>query len=119
MNKETALERVQQRLCGDYNDCGEELAVIETALKNAKGFEYADNKEGGSCRLIPIEETREQDKKVKAFDVIRDKRVDVGYLFEMIDLFGEESLTQYNLSCYGIKKKLTQKEFDLLKEVLK
>ena len=33
MNKETALERVQQRLCGDYNDCGEELAVIETALK--------------------------------------------------------------------------------------
>lgn len=33
MNKETALERVQQRLCGDYNDCGEELAVIGTALK--------------------------------------------------------------------------------------
>lgn len=33
MNKETALERVQQRLCGGYNDCGEELAVIETALK--------------------------------------------------------------------------------------
>lgn len=70
----------------------------------------------GEIKPLFDEETQ---KNLKALEIIKKKKVDVGYLFEMIDLFGKEALTQYNLSCYGIKKKLTQKEFDLLKEVLK
>ncbi len=91
-----------------------EIKITEDNIDFVEGFinklgEYED-----------IDEEPKRLKKIKiAFEIIEKKKVDVGYLFEMIDLFGEEALTQYNLSCYRIKKKLTQKEFDLLKEVLK
>lgn len=54
----------------------------------------------------------------KALEIIKEKKVDIGYLFEMIEIFDEQALKQYNQSCYGNKKKLTKEEYDLLKEVL-
>lgn len=49
------------------------IEIHYDAIKNAKGFEYADNREGVSCRLVPIEEAREQDKQLKAYKSIEKK----------------------------------------------
>ena len=58
-------------------------------------------------------------KRLKALEIIKEKKVNVGYLLQMIDLFGvEKALENYNQSCFGIVKPLTQKEYELLVEVL-
>ena len=51
-------------------------------------------------------------KKLKAFEIIKNKMVDVGKLF-----YCYESLEEYN-KWVSEKDKLTQEEFDLLKEEL-
>lgn len=89
------------------------IEINYDAIKNAKGFEYADNREGVSCRLVPIEEAREQDKKVKFFDLIRDKRVDVGFLMSCKTV-EEYNSKETNYMAYY----LTEEEFKSLKEVL-
>ena len=49
------------------------IEINYDVIKNAEGFEYADNKAGVSCRLVPIEEAREQDKKLKVYEDIEKK----------------------------------------------
>lgn len=83
---------------------GHTQALIDTICKNYKEVKITN---------------LEDEKKLKAFEIIKKKKVDVGYLFEMITLFDRKGLRQYNLSCYGIKKTLTKEECCLLKEVLK
>ena len=59
------------------------------------------------------------EKELKAFEIIKKKRVDVSFLQFC------ERLEEYNFSCRydvvfsGLNRKLTQEEFKLLKEVLK
>lgn len=79
-----------------------------------------ENDKKTTCEIagLSLRPLTELYKPLNALEIVKNKKVDVAYLFEMIDLFGKEALKQYNLSCYGIKKKLTQKEFKLLKEEL-
>ena len=67
---------------------------------------------------------KDRDKVLKdltALEIIKKKRVDVSYLCIEIDLDVKDNtqiaLTRYNLTVRS-KDKLTQEEFDLLKEVL-
>jgi hypothetical protein len=53
-------------------------------------------------------------KKEQAFDIIKEKQVDVGYFITC------GSLEEYNVCCFdeSVNKKLTQEEFNLLKEAI-
>ena len=95
-----ALERVSQRLCGDYNDCSHELAVIETTLN--------ENIELKKC-IDLIGDIETNNKKLKVLEIIKEKQVNVEWLLET------ENVEEYNESLYA---DLTQEEYDLLKEVL-
>ena len=55
------------------------------------------------------------EKELKALEIIKNKRVDVGFF--MILQYGENPLEELNRS-YEETQRLTQEEYDLLKEVL-
>ena len=79
--------------------------IIETALK-----EY----EGAKNHIEALNKERiENSIKLKALEIIKEKRVDVDYLIESVSLEEYNKHIQY---CYG--SLLTQEEYDLLKEVL-
>ena len=69
----------------------------------------------GKFETIYLSKTDYEDlqKKVKAFDVIKEKRVDVNWLLQCFTHTKE--LESYN---QDRRHKLTQEEFELLKEVL-
>ena len=117
MSKELeALERLMQKyyeMCIDTNNNDDEYqkhnltseyAIIETALLQLESIRnnYC------VCEKDAI-------KKLRALEIIKNKRVQVHILLE------SNNLEEYNESiyvCEGVKYKLTQEEFDLLKEVL-
>lgn len=97
----------------------DKVKINYDALKNARGFEYADNKAGVSCRLVPIEEAREQDKKVNILDIIINKDVDVALLKSILHADkGLHTASYYNSYFVATYRHLLQNEFDSLKEVL-
>lgn len=97
----------------------EDLDIIEQALKDYDYWVsfvkcYGDIKAEDLQRFIHNGWAYEQSgyKKDKAFDVIKEKKVNVTILM------GCDSLEEYNKHPLSWKK-LTQEEWDLLKEVLK
>ena len=89
-----------------HNPFLEEPRLIKTKNSKAYGKEYK-----------VIEEL------LKALEILRTKRVQLDTLFSIFTYHKEKEnsvqLTLYN-SCVGFpERKLTQKEYDLLKEVLK
>lgn len=121
MNKELeALEKIGNAKTKDTSfgteiktNLPNEYRIIKSALKR---LNYIDEN-----KLYCISETYLQDiKKLKALNIIREKRVNVGSLVHDI----EEHFMSYetylaNYDCYqDILEPLTQEEFDLLKEVL-
>lgn len=83
-----------------YNCCAEEVSqknyeIVETALKNY-------------LKMLP--EHEENAKKLKALEIIKDKKVYPSFLLNT------KNLEEYN---YETIQKLTQEEYNLLKEVLK
>jgi hypothetical protein len=61
---------------------------------------------------------KEIEKIVRALEIIKEKRVDIGTLFICFEKYDLET---FNMSVNGAKDEisLTQEEYDLLKEVLK
>lgn len=87
----------------------DKIKINYDALNNARGFEYADNKAGVSCRLVPIEEAREQDKKLKALEIIKET-----LSIEEDDFYYDEESDKY----FFVGSVINKDKYDLLKEVL-
>ena len=116
-----------------YYECEEELDLIETTLKN---YEELTNKPvilyGRTHRntqaLIDTicknyKEVKitniEDEKKLKALEIIKEKKVDTLLLFRCFDfdnLYGYPHFEMYNQELYT--QNITKEEYDLLREVL-
>ena len=112
MSKELeALDRLFNSNLNNY-EYRKEYDLIETALKVYEKIklEYSEIKIYHYDLLKENERLHNQKaKKLKAFEIIKDKRVNADWLLET------ENVEEYNESLYN---DLTQEEFDLLKEVL-
>lgn len=61
------------------------------------------------------------EKELKALEIIKTKNVDIFFLInscDEVDKYNEEIIDNTMYYCYSNCRKLTQEEFDLLKEVL-
>lgn len=91
----------------------EDLDVIENALKD-----YENTKKELKLRIqqngVLVNQIVENDKKLKAFEIIKEKEVDIH------NLLISKTAEQYNGYTHwlGCKGNLTQEEFEILKEVL-
>ena len=128
MNKElTALEALnivksQRENC----DFDEEYDIIETALKRNVELEKINInllKENTNLRERPLDFYSDVEKKLKALEIIKEKRLDIGDFLSYLES-GNRSYYDY---CYDWfweydyvpKEQLTQEQFELLKEMLK
>ena len=94
-----AFEILKQDIGKCYED---EMLIVETALKR---LEQLEEEKQSFDRVI--------EKKLKALEIIRKKRVNIG------DFVRCKNIEDYNeYCCYNEKEQLTQEEYDLLKEVL-
>ena len=135
MSKELeALEQLKyyNTISNDDFDMTNELSIIETALKNYQELlerpcVLVGRKHGHTKALIDVisknyKEIKiislEDEKKLKALEIIKEKRVNVFWLMECISCY-TNALEKYNeeVLCKDIDC-LTQEEFDLIKEVL-
>ena len=116
MSKELEALKNVIKYC-EYQYCDEELYIIETALNKLEGLEKIYK----VARDYEEELTKNRDywrdeaykKQLKALAIIKEKRVDVGWLISC------ENIGQYNnVIGTATHKLLTQEEYDLLKEVL-
>lgn len=117
--KEYAKEKLPTKAEQIDASCEDELNIIETALKD-----YATRKtlietiDSGEMVFEERNVWEEKQKKIKAFEIIKDKKVDVG-VFRFC-----ESANDYNrairINENGLIHyvELTQEEYELLKEVL-
>lgn len=103
-------------------DIDKEIIVIENAIKRLEKLDEPKKIVGS----ISFEQSMENyvknncpsiAKKLKALDIIKEKRVDTTSLFICFEKYDLET---FNMSVNGAKeeKPLTQEEFNLLKEVL-
>ena len=88
----------------------QKMKINLEAIKNSKGYEFADNRHGELCRLVPIEEAQQQDKQLKVLLIVKDKRVDIN------SLIASDCVNEYNTTNQYGTVTLTQEEYDLLKE---
>lgn len=121
MNKElTPLEALEEikRQVGNihYFDFTQNIPTMTTIpLVDTLLFKIVEN---ALKRLKQLEEEKQSfdraiEKKLKALEIIKEKRVDVGWLISC------ENIKQYNgVIGTATHKLLTQEEYDLLKEVL-
>lgn len=106
-----ALKRIRQETCpATYNqdfDKEECCDIIETALKR---LEQLEEEKQSFDRVI--------EKKIKAFEIIKEKRVDIVPLLEYHNA-EEYNKWVWTRSHYTYPpSEITQEEYDLLKEVL-
>ena len=85
----------------------EALDSVRCALSLCPNHNYKE--ENDLCNII--------EKELKAFQIIKEKEVDLGSLLFYIRSFNHP-LAFYNKCIVNEKKKLTKDEFDLLEEVL-
>ena len=85
-----------------------EINVIKTALKRLEEIDNSIGYGGGVYATGGI-----IDKKLKALEIIKNKKVDVSWLFS------REVNDYIDYNVWSGAKNLTQEEYDLLKEVLK
>lgn len=100
-----ALKNLTEYLTGDCRDCFEELTVIEIALKRLETLE--EEKQSFDRQL---------EKKLKALEIIKEKRVDVSAMKHSIDVYDYNSGIENENDFEN--RLLTKKEYKLLKEVL-
>ena len=79
-------------------------ALIDTICKNYKEVKITN---------------LEDEKKLKALEIIIDKQVDIRIFISSAILGNHEEPDAYNFIVSDVKRHLTKEEFDLLKEVLK
>ena len=92
----------------------ENIKIIETALKDYE-MEHALRIRLENANYELVREKQKNQKKLKALEIIKNKQVDVRYLFQC------KSLRQYNFIYEGTNQSelcLTEEEYDLLKEML-
>ena len=82
-----------------------QFAIIETALKDHEKIT------SGDFHIEPINVHIENQKQIKAFEIIKDKEVDVFIFLHSGDLETYNDIVEDN-------RKLTQEEYVLLKEVV-
>ena len=88
----------------------ERLELIDSVMGCVDYKKVADFLENCGCTTLD-----DFYKRIKALEIIKNKRVQVHILLE------SNNVEEYNESiyvCEGVKYKLTQEEYDLLKEVL-
>ena len=93
---------------------GELWEIIETALKDYE-MEHTLRIRLENINYELVREKQGNDKKLKAFEIIKEKRVDITF-FDTYVKWNWEKYLNRKLKCS--EKELTQAEFDLLKEVL-
>lgn len=116
MNKELtplkALEIIynSQDIMGGHDKFWEAYRIIEKALKEYTGFQIV-------FKLSNRNEGKKIHDELLALEIIKEKRVDVNDLMSFVKL---KAYNNYVCACDdNDKRKLTQEEYELLKEVLK
>ena len=109
-----ALQRLFDHNYGNefYIKAEEDAEIIEKELKRLEDIDSILNTGGGIWAENGIVA-----KKLKAFELIKKKRVNVAYLIWCIETFDYKeglALENYNLSCVKDEWKLTQEEFKFL-----
>ena len=118
MSKElTPLEAVkclkeQFEICGIKNN--PYLKIIETALKDYE-MEHTLRIRLENINYELVEEKQENEKKLKALEIIKEKRVDITF-FDTYIKWNWEKYQNRKLKCS--EKELTKEEFDFLKEIM-
>lgn len=116
MTKELeALKQIERDLEVEniFDDRIEEIKIIETALKRLEELEQKHNKLLYNYQELVHCGLESEQKKVKAFEIIKEKRVDVNWLLACFTHTKE--LESYN---QDRRHKITKEEYDFLKEVL-
>lgn len=129
------IKRIPQQF-RDKESINTDLSIIEKELKEYQHHEEILNDYGltlanfrEACLLLAMlkhekRNIRDIDKQLKALEIIKEKGVNVGYfIFRLVhnDLSYEEYIEEQEtpyLDIYVSRKKLTKKEYNLLKEVL-
>ena len=111
MSKELeALERIIETF---YNKESDDIKLVKTALKDYE-MEHTLRIRLENINYELIREKQENDKKLKALEIIKKKDVDVGWLKRAKDL--NEYNNGMGINSYSA---LTKEEYDLLKGWLK
>lgn len=105
-------------LSDDYDEC---LCIIEKELKRLEEYDKTEYSALIERHKELLKEKKANEKKLKALEIIKEKRVEVGELCE-----GCNNLNDYNKGvCLTYPQEsdwanymLTKEEYDLLKEVL-
>lgn len=117
----------------NLNEAWEYHKIIKQALTELKTIKEANPSEALKAldrNIVVIREkdytiieqallkAQEQEKKLKALDIIKNKRVDVDYFLTIIEKYNEleKQMKVYN-HLNSVYEKLTQDEFELLKKV--
>ena len=121
MNKELTPLKAHKELKSRYGKYfslqdDERAKVIETTLKDYEELKQI-NIDRSKQLLELVSEQTENSKKLKALEIIKNKRVDVWLILHVID--NSDNVEDYNaINKRPIGGNLTQEEYDLLKEVL-
>ena len=101
-----------------WNDDGTMTSKEITPLEALEKLKENIRNEKHKYKLANIVSLTIIEPSLKVLQIILEKKVNFGYLVQLVDLFGyDEALEQYNRSCFGTIEELTQEEYDLLKEV--
>ena len=110
MSKELeALEKIVDTYCIDNID--KEISIIATALKDYE-MEHTLRIRLENAIYELLREKQENEKKLKALEIIKGKEVNVFVLLHSVNLKIYNDIVEDN-------RKLTQEKYDLLKEALK
>ena len=103
----------------------EYFTEIEHALKRAEELEIENSKQFKEKlvqdNLAMTFELNVANRKLKALDIIKEKRVDIAILLESESLYDYNDYMNSNdiYNEYGNSRQLTKEEYDLLNEILK
>lgn len=119
MSKELeASKRIRKLLENKYGLLiyADDLDLIETALKRLENYEQNEDFNKDVLNYAFLNE-QDKIKKLKALDIIKEKKVNV-LMFICYANSGKNGFKMYNQAMENEEWRLTQEEFDLLKEVL-
>ena len=92
------------------------IQAVETALKDHEKIT------GGDFHIEPINVHIENQNKIKAFEIVVEKNVNIFFLKTVISSHKihsiEKQVRRYNEYCIDPKNRLTEEEYKLLKEII-
>ena len=112
MSKELkALKRIENFMSQNAVHWKQDIAMIETALKNYEELERKHNELLYNYEELVHCGLKSEQNKLKALEIIKEKEVNVFIFLHSGDLETYNEMVEDN-------RKLTQEEYDILKEVL-